>query len=1008
MPKIKNRIKSKSSSAQKVLKDLNSAQLKAATHDQGPLLIIAGAGTGKTTVVTRRLSWLILSGKAKPEEILAVTFTEKAAGEMEERIDQLLPYGYLDLWVSTFHSFCERILQDHGLEIGLPVNFKLLDSIQQAFLVRENFEKFDLDYYKPLGNPTRFIRELIQHFSRAKDEMITPEDYLKQAEELKSSKDTTMSGEILDRESRRIAEVARAFQTYQQLLLDNHGLDFGDLINYTIQLFEKRPHILEKYRQQFKYILVDEFQDTNSAQYYLLKLLAAPKNNLTVVSDDDQAIYRWRGASYNNVLQFQKDFKESNLVSLTKNYRSFQNILDLSYKFIQLNNPARLEAQSKDIIKKLQAVNKGKAEIEHYHLETYEDENKKVIEKILELKKSNPDSTWDDFAILVRANKQAEIFCQGLQRKGIPFQYLAHRGLFSKPLIMDILAYLKLLDNYHESTAVYRILTSPIFANQISNQDLIKLNAWSKRKSWSLYETMRKATMMPGLSSSTLKSCNQFLAWIEKHTQMAKIEPVSKIIYAFLHDTGYLKTITGLAEKGSLQGTENVNWLNQFLKQIDSFEANNLDSSINHFTNLIQMMLEAGETGELSPENQGPEAVKILTIHSAKGLEFNWVFIVNLVDKRFPTIERSESIPLPKELIKEVIPKGDVHIQEERRLFYVAMTRAKKALYFTSAQDYGGKTKKKLSRFLLELEIADKQAEAESLGNKKLFFQKDLERVQKESMDLILPKWLSFSQLAGFQTCPLQYKFNFLLRIPHKGKAVFSFGSAIHNTLDKFTKKWLEKAQGLEQVSLFEQGKEKKNNKENKKDIGIKEENLVSLDELLEIYQQSWIDEWFDSAEHQKEYYLKGKQILKDFYRDFIKNTPKIKCSEASFKLKIQDFMLKGKIDRIDEIKDGLEIIDYKTGKAKEKLSTDDKFQLLIYQLAAKQVFPGEKIAKLSYYYLNEGKKLSFIGDEKDLEKIEEKVQRLGEQIQKSEFLAKPGMMCRYCDFKDICEHRQI
>lgn len=328
-----------------ILNDLNPEQKQAVTYGDGPFLIIAGAGTGKTTVITRRIAYLILSEKAKPEEILALTFTDKAAGEMEERVDKLLPYGYVDLWISTFHSFCERILRQHALDIGLALNFKLLNQAQQTLLIRQNFDRFDLDYYKPLGNPFKFIQNLVKHFSRAKDELVTPEEYLQHAEKIKVNQDSTMSGEALDQETARLKEIAEAYHTYQQILLDNSALDFGDLINYTIKLLQTRPNILEKYRQQFKYILVDEFQDTNWAQYELLKLLAIPKNNLTVVADDDQSIYKFRGASYNNVIQFKKDFPSSQAVTLLRNYRSMQNILDLAHQFIQLNNPNRLEAQ---------------------------------------------------------------------------------------------------------------------------------------------------------------------------------------------------------------------------------------------------------------------------------------------------------------------------------------------------------------------------------------------------------------------------------------------------------------------------------------------------------------------------------------------------------------------------------------------------------------------------------------------------------------------------------------
>ena len=289
------------------LSQLNIAQKQAVTHDQGPIMLIAGAGTGKTTVITQRIANLIEQGKAKPEEILAVTFTDKAAGEMEERVDQLLPLGYSELWIHTFHGFAEKVLKDYALDIGLPNDFKLLDSTAAWMLVRNNLDKFGLDYYQPLGNPTKFIHALLNHFSRCKDEVIYPEDYLKHAENIHLDTDQAADREEVKQESKRIREVAEAYHVYQQLLLDNNAMDFGDLINYTLKLFQKRKNVLEKFQKQFKYILVDEFQDTNWAQYELIKLLASPANNIMVVGDDDQAIYKFRGAAISNILNFKKE-----------------------------------------------------------------------------------------------------------------------------------------------------------------------------------------------------------------------------------------------------------------------------------------------------------------------------------------------------------------------------------------------------------------------------------------------------------------------------------------------------------------------------------------------------------------------------------------------------------------------------------------------------------------------------------------------------------------------------
>jgi len=1034
-----------------LLQDLNDEQKEAVTSGDGPLLIIAGAGTGKTTVITKRLAWLVLSGKAKTEEILTMTFTDKAAEEMEERVDKLLPYGYLDLWISTFHSFAERILKDNALEIGIPNDFRLLNQTEQWLLVRKNLDRFNLDYYRPLGNPTKFIHALIKHFSRAKDEGISASEYLEYVENLKLNTDSAdfiknfldeetkksltkkQIKELATEEIKRLTEIANAYHVYQQLLLDNNSLDFGDLINYCLKLFRGRPLVLNKYRQQFKYILVDEFQDTNWAQYELIKMLAAPRNNLTVVSDDDQAIYRWRGASYNNVIQFKKDFPNCKNISLIRNYRSTQDILDLSYKFIKQNNPNRLEAQFKktgNLSKKLVAENKGRGLIEHFHSETFKDEVKTVLKQIIDLKNKDKEATWNDFAILVRANESATPFIYGLTEAGIPFQFVASRGLYSKPIILDILAYLKLLDNYHESPALFRIINLPVFG--FTHGEIINFNYWSNRKGLSLYETLTKASVL-GIKPETQEKIKKILNLIEKHSRLVREGTISQVIFAFLEDSGYLKELT---KKDDLKTREATRFLNQFFKKIEDFENSFEDKSVKNFLTMIDLELEAGEEGvlETNPE-EGPESVKVMTIHAAKGLEFKYVFIPCLVDRRFPTIERREPIELPRALIKEIIPEGDIHLEEERRLFYVAMTRAKKVLFFSSASDYGGQRKKKLSRFLYELKnlgfkIDEKNKlttpvllkEKAAMFKEKIFVENE-SPLKREKV--ILPSKFSFTQLKAFENCPYQYRFAHVLRVPVRGKSVFSFGKTIHKTLQKFYEKLIEKSSSF-QGNLFRDKPKQKN---------LAKKSLVSLEELMEIYENSWIDDWYTTRNEQSEYKEKGKKVLKELYKNLEEEVILPKYLEREFFLKLtpnpvegialsslpraqlngeksesnEVYTLKGVIDRVDELDGGIEIIDYKTGeeKTEEKLKPEDKEQLLIYQMAASEVL-NEKVKNLSYYYVETNRKLSFLGTEEELKKLKEKIIKTIKEIKKGEFPPRPSQLCRHCDFNRICEYRQL
>jgi len=970
------------------LEKLNKEQKEAVLHEQGPLLIVAGAGTGKTTVITQRIVNLIEKKLALPEEILAVTFTEKAASEMEERADKLLEIGYTDMWISTFHSFCERVLRENALDIGLATDFKILDATSAWVLARQNLDKFNLKYYKTLGNPTKFIQALVSHFSHCKDQDLRPEDYLKYADELKTRDD---SPEV--DETERIKEVANAYHVYQKILLENSVLDFGDLINYCLKLFKQRPLILKKYRDKFKYILVDEFQDTNWSQYELIKLIASPKNNLTVCADDDQAIYRWRGASFSNIVKFQEDFKDHKQVSLVNNYRSTQNILDQSHKFIEQNNPDRLEFRNK-IDKKLISNTKEQGVVEHIHEKTLDQEVGQVIKKILELLKNDKEASYGDFAILVRANDSAYPFIKALERASLPYQFLASRGLYSKPVILDIISYFKLLDNYHESSAVYRILNLPFL--EIPEEDIATIAFHARKKTKSLFEALNELPLITGLSLKTKENVAFILSLIKKHSQTARQKSVLEVLISFLEDSGYLKHLINNPPDGG--DVEKLDLLNQFYKKVKSFEETAVDPSLKNFVQEMNLELESGEEGKLEFDiEQGPDVIKVMTIHGAKGLEFKYVFLVNMVDRRFPTIERKDPIELPDALIKDIKPKGDTHLEEERRLCYVAMTRAKRGLYFTSSEDYGGQRKKKLSRFLTEMGFSAMERDM-STSRVPAFAKASAGKVRDTRSDIsrfkispqYLPQHFSYSQLAAFEKCPLQYKFAFILKVPTRGRAVFSFGKTMHNTLYEF----LKLADGPSQKSLFD---EKSQASDSKFQI------------LNSIFEKCWIDEWYQNQKEKEEYYKTGKRIIKDFYQNFEKNHPQILkynnelALELPFSLKVGEYALYGVIDRIDQAKDGIEIIDYKTGESKDK---PDKDQLLIYQMAANEVL-NLKPTNLSYYYLNDGKVVSFLGTEKDLQEQKEKMLSQIDKIKHSQFEPTPGWQCQYCDFKDICNFAQ-
>ncbi|HCU31733.1 TPA: hypothetical protein DIC21_03275, partial [Candidatus Uhrbacteria bacterium] len=923
----------------KLLTNLNKEQLAAVAHKGGPLMIVAGAGTGKTTVITKRIAWLIEQGITKPENILALTFTEKAAAEMEERIDLLLPYGYVDLQVSTFHSFCEKILRDYGVEVGLSREFKLTSELDAWLLARANFDRFELDYYRPLGNPTKYLRSLLSHFSRVKDEMISPDDYLAHAEGERANLDSTNSDEEATSEVARLNELARAYHTYQQILLENDSLDFGDLILYTLFLLKKRPRVLKILREKYKFILVDEFQDTNWAQYELIKLLSAPDNNLTVVADDDQSVYAFRGTSVFNVLRFQGDYSGCARVVLNKNYRSGQKILDCAYNFIQKNNPNRLECQAgldgKPFDKRLVSQAPLPGHAEHLHYSTLSEETRGVAEKILLLREKHPDANWSDFGVLVRANSAANDFIAAFERYHIPYQFMALRGLYVKPVVLDLVALLEVVDNPYQSPSLYRLLAHDVF--KLSSHDLSTLNHFAKRKGKMLYDACRQARVVEDMSPEGVEIVERLLSIISKLSEAAKQKRSSEIIIAASKESGLLEFVNKLSEA---KKQEDFRFLHQFYERVKKFESRAAEKTLHAFLEEFRHERDAGEEGSLSLDVEaGPDLVKIMTVHGSKGLEFRFVFIVNLVDRRFPTSERREAIALPPALIKEKLPEGDFHLEEERRLFYVAMTRAKDALYFTSAEDYGGARKRKLSRFLFELGLEEPEAVSiDALGP---FVEDEVLPPEAVLVPYRIPKQLSFTQLRAFESCPLQYKFAHILEIPVFESWSLSFGKTMHNTLQAFFQLWIERT-GSQQGLLFEAAK-----KENSKNKAP-----VSLEELLKLYNEKWIDDWYQDEAQRQEYFKKGEESLKEYFVLLATNPPRPKSLEQGFTLKIGELAIKGRIDRLDDVEGGIEIVDYKTGTPKDKLSKDDREQLLIYQIACEDVLKLKPV-KLTYHYLN-------------------------------------------------------
>lgn len=972
--------------SKELLSSLNEEQKQAVIHKNGPLMIIAGAGTGKTTVVTQRIAWIIDRKWAKPDEILALTFTEKAATEMEERVDLLLPFGYVDLWISTFHAFCERILHAHAVDIGLPHEFSLATEIDALLLVRKNFDSFHLDYYKPKSQPTRFIKALLSHFSRLKDECISPEVYISYAEEKmkEAKKQPKEQKEEYIAEAQRLQEVAGAYARYQEVLLENHVLDFGDLVFYCLELFRTRPNILAKYQKQFKYILVDEFQDTNLAQYELVKLLTKKDGNITIVGDDDQSIYQFRGAALGNILRFREDFPTATKVVLTKNYRSTEQILTGAYALIQNNNPNRLEVQE-GLDKTLISQTKEVGVVEHIHVHSSEDEVMEVMKRIAEIK-NREKCAWNEFAVLVRANEHAKPFVHEFDRQGIPYRFMAMAGLYTKSIILDALAYLRVIDQVNDSPSMFRILSHPSLG--VSQNTVSELSLYCRKKTKTLFQSMQEVGGIPEVTPEDQERIQEILQLIEDISVQAARLPVTELFVEVMKSSGILGYVRQHTE---LEQQEQFGLLQQFFERLRRFEQAHDEKTLRWFLEDFSYERDAGESGALATDiESGPDVVNIMTIHSSKGLEFSYVFIVDLVEQRFPSRRKSDPIEIPADLMRENTQENlsARHIEEERRLFYVAMTRAKKELYLVSAEDYGGARKRKRSRFLEELEIERAEPLKEST-----FIHAPVEQEEKRKKAIYtLPKNISFTQVAAFSNCPLQYKFAHILKVPVFGRHSLSFGKSMHNTLQKYMQRILDQMP----ESSPSTSKTKKNIK------------IPGINTMMKLYEKSWIDEWYPTVEVKDEYFEKGREVLREVVVDAKKHPPNVAFIEKGFTLKVGGVSVRGRIDRIDHHQDGYEIIDYKTGKPKTRLTWQEKRQLVLYQLAAEECFdPPLTVKALTFHYLEDNSKVTFTVTEKQKEKLRDEIRETVDLIKESDFSATPGFHCQYCDFKDICEFSQ-
>ena len=607
---------------------LNKEQYEGATTIDGQVLILAGAGSGKTRVLTYRMAHMIEDLGIAPYKILAITFTNKASKEMQERVKGIIGDKADEMWISTFHSTCVRILRREIEKIGYKKSFTIYDSSDQKMLVKECM--------KALGINDKDLteQEIIGKISRAKDKMQSPESFMREHES-----------------NFREKKIADVYTMYQKRLKENNALDFDDLIGKTVEIFKKDPETLEFYQRKFQYIMVDEYQDTNGVQYEFIKLLALKHKNICVVGDDDQCIYQWRGADIRNILDFEKDYPEAKVIKLEQNYRSKGNILDAANVVI-MNNTNR---KSKELRTEQEAGDKIKV----YRAYSDSDEGDFVATNIKEIKEAE-NRSYKDFAILYRTNAQSRIFEECLRRKDIPYKIVGGTRFYDRKEIKDMIAYLKVMVNPEDSISLKRIINVP--KRGIGDATIQKVADFAQSYEVALWDALSEAGNIPTLTARNSGGIGKFMELMDNFMVLSETVPPSVLIETILKETGYIEE---LEKSKEIEDKSRIENLKELVSDAVDFEKNSEDKSLSAYLEKISLVQDTDKMGDED------DSIVLMTVHSAKGLEFPVVFLVGMENGIFPGNSSFEK---------------QSEMEESRRLCYVAITRAKESLYITSAE----------------------------------------------------------------------------------------------------------------------------------------------------------------------------------------------------------------------------------------------------------------------------------------------------------------------------------
>lgn len=948
-----------------LLKGLNREQRRAVTHLDGPALVIAGPGTGKTEVVTRRVAWLVATRQARPREILALTFTDNAAQEMQARVDLLVPYGQADTAIHTFHAFGDRLVREHAFELGLNSDLRLLNRSELVVLLRKHLFELGLDRYMPLGDPTRFLGALIDLFARAKDEGVAPLALSSHAAFLADSARTDAASADL---AAARSEIAVAYERYVRILAHGGFIDHSDQVALALRLLRERPSVQRDLSGRYRFILVDELQDTNTAQLELVLALGRDTENVMAVGDPDQGIYGFRGARTGNVERFRTSFHGAKTIVLRRNYRSLAPVIEAAERAISANRAAG--SQPSQIARR---TARG-AGVKHVEFLTPEDEADGVAVEIE--RRICAGARPSDFAVLVRSNTDTDDFARSLRVRGIAVDSGSRARLTDVSAVRGVVAFLRVVADPGDSLEMFALAAAQPYV--LAGADLASLLSGARRRNRSLFAALAEAVESGDerLDSASRQRAVQLIGHVRSGLSMSADHTTGEVLYDYLRRSGRLAS---LALATNVHAASEARSIARFCELVRSRSALVAHDRVPF---LVPTLDDSWTDDEAEETNGETDGVKVLTAHRSKGLEFRTVFVSRLVDGRFPVRSRPPTLSLPVELA--IAGGDDGALAEERRLFYVALTRACDELVLTSHQ-FGprGRGRRRPSVFIAE--TIDKPPAADGIASARAG-----DGIAADLAHVLLPPvepepapaihgrlTLSFSQIDEYLTCPERYRLKYDIRIPTPAHHALSYGTAIHQAIAAFH---AEQKRGV----------------------------ILTDDQLVDQLRRNWQPDGFISREHEDARFAAGCEALTAFRTHEIASGSVAPAAvERPFTFRLGRDEIRGRIDRIDATADGAVITDYKSSDVREQKRADakarDSLQLQVYALAH-EAETGSLPKRVQLHFVESGVIGSAEPARDRLDKAREKLVGAADHIRARHFEPKPSAIsCGYCPFRSIC-----